>query len=253
MNVVNQVIQTNDYNRFSLLNGNRNVNKLHVERLKSSFQKNYLLSPIVVNENFEIIDGQHRFNAAKALGLPVNYIVAKGYGLIEVQLLNTNMKNWSKAEYLKSYCDLGFSEYIKMKKFMDHFPDFGIAVSEQLLTNTYGGVNNRGIAAKIDGKNKGRIKNFQEGNFKIADLPLAYENGEKIMMIKPYYDGFANPVFVAAMIGIFKNKNYNHSQLLQKLRQNPNSLVHCKKSTQYKILIEDIYNYRSREKVSLRF
>lgn len=253
MKVVNHVNSTNDYSIFTQIEGNRVVNKLHVERLKTSFQKSYLMSPIIVNQKYEIIDGQHRFNAAKALGLPVNFIVTNGYGLREVQMLNTNMKNWKKEDYLHAYCDLGYEEYLKMKQFMQDFPDFGIAVAEQLLTNTVGGVNNRGYAVKIDGKKTGRLRNFQEGELEIPDLELAYKNGEKIMMFKPYYDGFNRTVFVASMIGMFKHENYNHSQMIQKVKNNSTALTHCSNVTQYKILIEEIYNFRSREKVSLRF
>jgi len=246
-------MKTTDYTLFSHLEGNRVVNKLHVERLKASFLKSYLLSPITVNEHYQIIDGQHRFNAAKELYFPIYFIIVPSYGLKEVQLLNTNMKNWKKEDYLHAYCDLGFPEYLKMQKFMDDYPDFGIAVAEQLLTNTTGGVNNRQYSHKIDGKNTGRVRNFQEGELEVPDLMLSYENAEKIMTFKPFYDGYNRSVFVAAMIGMFKHEKYNHSQMIGKLKNNPNSLVHCSNVTQYKIMIEEIYNFRSREKVSLRF
>jgi ParB-like chromosome segregation protein Spo0J len=84
MKVVNQVNQTNDYEMFKTLDGNRTVNKLHVSRLKESFKTAYLLSPILINQQNQIIDGQHRFEAAKILGLPVNYIICNDYGLKEV-------------------------------------------------------------------------------------------------------------------------------------------------------------------------
>jgi len=106
MKVVNEVKETNDYSMFRTLEGNRHLNKLHVKRLKESFQKAYLLSPIIVNEKFEIIDGQHRFEAAKQLGVPINFLIAPKYGLKEAQMLNENMKNWKKEDYLNAYCDL---------------------------------------------------------------------------------------------------------------------------------------------------
>ena len=87
MKVVNQVNQTTDYSKFKTLKGNRSVNKLHVKRLQKSFKQSYLLSPIIVNQNYEIIDGQHRFNAAKAENLPVNFILCNDYGLNEDILL----------------------------------------------------------------------------------------------------------------------------------------------------------------------
>lgn len=253
MKIINNVKQTTNYKMFKSLGGNRVINKLHVERLKNSFRDSYLLSPILVNQNYEIIDGQHRFNAAKALGLPINFIIINNYGLKEVQMLNSNANNWKKEDYLQAFCDLNYPEYLKMRKFMRDFPFFGIAVSEQLLTNTVNGVNNQSHEAKIDGKDVGRVRNFQSGEFKIYDLELAYNNAEKIMMFKPYYDGYNRSVFVAAMLSFFKHPSYSHSQMIQRISNNPTSLVHCSNITQYKILLEGIYNFRSREKVSLRY
>lgn len=244
-----QVRTTTDYARFKTLVGNRKPNDLHVKRLSNSFQKRYLFSPILINEKWQIIDGQHRFLAAKELELPINYIIVEGYGLNEVQILNTNSANWKKEDYLKAYCDLGVNAYLQMKQFMQDYPDFGIAVSEQLITNTVGGVNNRDSVYK----GRGRVKNFEEGRLTIADLKQSYDNAEKVLMFKPYYDGYNRSVFVAALIGIFQNENYNHAEMIGKLAQQPSSLTHCTNVTQYKLLIEEIYNHRRRDKVNLRY
>lgn len=248
MKIVNQVIETNDYGMFKSLDGNRIINKVHINRLKQSFQTSYLLSPILVNQNFQIIDGQHRFEAAKALELPINYMVCNGYGLKEVQILNTNMKNWKKEDYLHAFCDLKYPEYLKFRNFMRRFPEFGIKSVEFIITNRLG---NRS-AVDSDGNNT-NMRYFEEGNLKIDDYDAAVENAERIMMCKPYYDGWNRPTFVVAMLGIFRIEYYNHSQLINKLANNPTSMQHCSNVTQYKLLIEDIYNFRSREKVSLRF
>ena len=78
--VVSVIYETYDYDKFSLLKSNRPVNKAHVIRLVESMDEEYLLSPITTNEKFQIIDGQHRFTAAKEKGLPIRYIIAQGYG-----------------------------------------------------------------------------------------------------------------------------------------------------------------------------
>ena len=257
MKVVNQVNETNDYSMFKTLEGNRHVNKLHVKRLKESFQKSYLLSPIIVNEKFEIIDGQHRFEAAKQIGVPVNFLVAPNYGLKEVQMLNENMKNWGKLDYLNAYCDLKYPEYLKFRNFMRRFNEFGIAASETILTNKLSGGHENRSSSEFKSETNSRgtyaIRFFQEGDLEIPDYDLAVENAEKIMMMKPYYDGFNRNTFVRAMIGIFKIDYFNHAKLLERLNANPTALQHCANVTQYKLLVEDIYNFRSREKVSLRF
>ena len=257
ISVINNVLQTDDYSMFKILEGNRNVNKLHVRRLKESFKDAYLLSPIVVNQHFQIIDGQHRFEAAKEMKLPINFIVCNNYSLKEVQLLNTNMKNWKKEDYLNAYCDLKYPEYLKFRDFMGRFPELGIASCETILTNSLSGGHKSTSSAELKGtlneSGSYAIRYFQEGDLSIPDYEKSIENAEKIMMIKHYYDGFNRPTFVRAMIGIFKIEYYSHSKLLERLAANPTSLQHCANVTQYKLLIEDIYNFRSRDKVSLRF
>lgn len=87
------VLRTNDYEKFNHLSGNRIINELNLAKIKKSMEENFLISPILVNEHLEIIDGQHRLQAVKELGFPVYYFVNKGYGLKEVQALNSNGKN----------------------------------------------------------------------------------------------------------------------------------------------------------------
>lgn len=248
MKVVNQVNETTDYSMFKTLVGNRNVNKLHISRLEQSFNEKYLFSPILVNQKYEIIDGQHRFQAAKNLKLPISFMIVNDYGLKEVQLLNTNMKNWKKEDYLQAHCDLGRKEYLKFKQFMLDYPDFGILACEIFLTNLISG----GKQTVIDGKKASR-NDFQKGDLIIPDIEKSKENAEKILMIKPFYSGFYRATFVRSMLGIFQVEDYNHAKFIERLNASPNSLSDCNNITQYKLLVEDIYNYRSRTKVSLRF
>ena len=61
-----QIHSTYDLSIFKILDGNRNINLGHVERLVKSIEENgFLKMPIIVNDNFDVIDGQHRLMAAK--------------------------------------------------------------------------------------------------------------------------------------------------------------------------------------------
>jgi len=244
-----QVKQTTDYSMFKNLIGNRKPNQLHIKRLENSFKKKYLFSPILVNERMQIIDGQHRFLSAKKLGLPINYLVVEGYGLEEVQILNTNSANWKKQDYLKAYCDLGLEPYLQMRQFMLDFPDFGVAIAEMILTDKVNGENKQLVVDKITM----RMMGFQNGELNIPNLSKAYETAEKVLMFKPYYDGYNRSTFVRTLITLFKNENYVHSEMISKLANNPSALKHCANVTQYKFLLEDIFNFRRREKVNLRY
>jgi len=245
----NQVYTTTDYSKFNTLIGNRKPNELHLRRLKNSFKQRYLFSPILVNEKMQIIDGQHRFLSAKELNLPINYLIVQGYGLEEIQILNTNSSNWKREDYLKAYCDLGVEPYLQMKQFMSDFPDFGVAISEMILTDKVDGSN----AYKTIDKMDVRMMGFQNGELKIPNLYKAYESAEKVLMFKPYYEGYNRATFVRTLITLFKNENYIHAEMISKLSNNPSVLTHCANGTQYKILLEEIYNFRRREKVNLRY
>jgi len=251
--VVCQVLRTTDYSQFKTLKGNREVNPLHIERLVQSFQIKHLISPIIVNQHWQIIDGQHRFETAKRLGLHVDYIVVNDYGLEEVQILNSNTHPWKAMDYLNGYCDLGYKPYLTMREFMKKYPAFNFQATEILLTNKT--VNMLRSKKTVNGEQKTTSyqNKFFAGKFEIADLDKAIDMAEKLMMLKPYYDGFNRSLFVKAMVTIFNNSAYNHAQFIGKLAQQPTSLQHCARVKQYHLLIEEIYNYRSREKVSLRY
>jgi hypothetical protein len=55
------------------------------------------------------------------------------------------------------------------------------------------------------------------------------------------------------MISLFKNENFDYSEFMHKLRLQPKALVDCANREQQKLLIEEIYNYKSRQKVNLRY
>lgn len=257
MKVINQVNQTTDYEKFRSLNGNRNVNALHVRRLQESFAKSYLLSPILVNDKFEIIDGQHRFEAAKKLNLPINFISIPDYGLEQVQLLNTNMKNWKSEDYLQGFCDLKYPEYLRFRNFMRQFPTLSFMVCDMLLTdNTNGSESGSSKQELISDTNKAGsyTKNlFKEGVLKIPNYELSVYNGNLLMQLRDYYEGYNRTVFVRAMIMLFKNDNFDFQIFLSKLKLNPTALKPCVTVTDTKLLIEEIYNYRNQNKVSLRY
>jgi hypothetical protein len=237
-----QVHTTKDYSLFKTLNGNRDVNQLHLTRLKESMKKNHLTTIIMVNEKFEIIDGQHRFLVSQELKLPINYIISKNYGLKEVQVLNANMKNWQIVDYVNGYCDLGYKDYIIYREFVADY-GFQSQVAILLLSGEY-----------MSGSNKENpASRFKDGKFKVKNLDNAKNMAEKIMMIEPYYKGYLRRSFIIALVGMFKNENFEFTEFLAKLKQQPTTMQDCTSSTQYKVLIEEIYNYRRREKVNLRF
>ncbi len=233
----NQVHTTTDYFLFKSIDGNRNKNLLHINRLKKSMAENYLFTIIVVNENYEIIDGQHRFDVIQELNLPLHYVMCEGYGLNEVHILNQNSKTWNADDYLTGYSNMGYEDYLKYAAFKAKY-NLGHNETMSLLS---------GIPNKID------IDVFYSGDFKIKSLKYAEDMIEKIMMIEPYYVGVRRRAFIYTMMSLFRNPNFEFTEFLQKLKVQPTALQDCTNISNYKVLIEEIYNYRRREKVNLRY
>ncbi len=234
---VNEVYKTNDLSIFKTLDGNRDVIQSHLKRLSLSMKENKLFSPIIVNENFEVIDGQHRLMSAKANNQSIEFIIVNGYGLKEVQILNANSKNWSSDDYMNGYCDLDKKDYITYREFKNKY-GFGHSECQALLSN-------------ITSANLQPI--FNNGKFKINDYRKAVDMAEKILMISEFYSGYKRRSFVFALMSLFENSNFMFTQFLQKIKIQPTALVDCTTTTSYLLLIEEIYNYRSRNKVNLRY
>ena len=201
----NQVHTTTDYFLFKPIDGNRNKNLLHINRLKKSMAETYLFTIIIVNENYEIIDGQHRFDVIQELKLPLNYIICKGYGLREVHILNQNSKTWNADDYLDGYCKLGYKDYLKYADFKERY-GFGHV---ECMTILGGHTSNPGIY---------KTKIFYAGEFEIKNYNKACDIAEKIEIIGQYYSGYKRRSFVYAMLTLFKNKNFEFTELVQKLK-----------------------------------
>lgn len=247
---VYSVLRTGNYEQFKLMPDNRNLNLLHVKRLVESFNERYLVCPIIVNEKLEVIDGQHRLQACKETLKPVYYIVIKGYAIKEVQILNTNQKNWNKMDFLNMYCAEGKKVYLDFKKFMDDFPDFKIQATERILSER----SSRGRTGEIGGI-KATMKDFEEGKLIIPNLQRSYLNAKKIMEFKPFFSEFNSGLFVSAILPLFISKTYQHKEMLHKLTVCPIKLYPCRDIEQYRLLLEDIYNHKRQKenKVSFRY
>lgn len=101
--------------------------------MKASIKKNgWVGGDIIVNENREIIDGQHRFQACKELKEPIRFTVKKDYGVREMQIMNETQRQWSAIDTVNSEAKLGNQSYAWLKELMDEYLEvtlMGIAKS----------------------------------------------------------------------------------------------------------------------------
>lgn len=239
MNTINQVKQTNDYDLFTYINGNRIINKPHKERLKKSISEDYIPVPIVVNEDYQIIDGQHRYESACELNKPIYFIQIDGLKLNDVHRLNTNSKNWTAEEYMNGYCELNYTEYIKYREFKNQY---GFGHNETM-----------GILSGIKKPGGRHSEKFRSGSFKVVDLNEAVRIAEKIKMVGEFYPGYKRRAFVYTMLNLYNHPKYNHAEFLNKLSFQSVKLQDCTDVRGYTTLIEEIYNFKRKKSDKVRF
>lgn len=126
------IYKTRLYSIFKPLKGNRQIEKRHVTALTSMIMRNNLLekNPILVNEKYQIIDGQHRLEVAKNNELDIFYVIQAGTDLSDVQMLNATVKRWTTKDYLDSNIALGKSDYIKLAEYAE---ETGISLSNSMV------------------------------------------------------------------------------------------------------------------------
>jgi len=251
----NVLLSTNDYTIFRIIKGNRKLDEVNVKRIIESMKESYEFTLVIVNEKMEVIDGQHRIEACKRLGLEITYIIIEGLDLTDVIRYNSIQKSWQKPQHLESQIDLGNQAYIWLYEFMKNYPEFSLGTAESILTNTYGGANkNKGIK-DADGKLVGKKLLFQTGGLIITaqDRLNGYTSGGKIRMYKPYFKKYNNGIFVKTLISLFQNKKFDNDEMIRKIIQQPTLMVQCSTIKQYKLLLQDIYNHgkSAKKRISL--
>ncbi|WP_373879869.1 ParB N-terminal domain-containing protein [Levilactobacillus brevis] len=110
---IGTVYKTDDLSIFQLSEFNRTVflKKEMVQQAKEG-----LISPIIVNENFVVIDGQHRLAAAKEAGEPIEYIIKPGLDKHDIVRMNTIQRKWNLKDYIEAYANQGKKEYVLLSE-----------------------------------------------------------------------------------------------------------------------------------------
>lgn len=234
---MSKIKSTNDYNRFKIFDGNRKLNHAHIKAMEATLsEKPHLipLNPILVNDKFEIIDGQHRFEAIKKLGLEIHYIVGDNLGLEDIQALNAASKNWTPTDFAKSYRDLGdknYDIYLEFKRIykFNHDILLNYLSLDKPMTTTV----------------------FKRGLFRVTNKDKSVDLADKLSSLENFYSGYKRRSFALAFQRMWENPEYDHKQMLEKMEKYGHKLQDYALPNDYIRALEEIYNFRSR--FSVRF
>lgn len=236
MNV--SIQQTKDYNSFKEVISNREVDKRHVKRLVEAIRENNMLhlNPIIVNDQLEVIDGQHRLQAAKELNKEIYYIVDCKVSKQNIAGLNSNKMNWKAIDYVNYYFVEKIPEYLVLSDFINRYPVVPVSTLVQLLH-----------------PNQDRdMRGFKEGKINVSGSAKADEILKLINQVRNLGIELAfDRNFILAIAKCFKLEAFKPEQFIEKLTNNRLELFKCAKKQQYLQVIEGIYNKHQQNR--LRF
>jgi len=118
-----EIQKTKDYSIFKFVLSNREVDANHVKKLARSIETRNLLSvrPIIVNDQMQLIDGQHRLEAAKQIGAEVFYIQIGNLTKSDIAVLNTAQKNWTRTDFINFYALEGNENYKRIAALLNKY------------------------------------------------------------------------------------------------------------------------------------
>lgn len=239
-----KIFYTKDYDSFSLINGNRQLNKQKIRRIENDILKGLDVlryCPILVkevNNKLEIIDGQHRFAVAKGLKSKVWYIVVEDISLFDIAKINSNTEKWNTNDYINCYAKQKNTNYIELKEFLDK-TKYPLSVSLKLLSTGKVG-SDAGVANK-------QAEEFKRGLFKIQFRQQAYRMFEATELFEGFQSRNSRHFIIAIDILIKANK-CDLMELVEKYKDGNIKLQKKDSVKEYLVNLEEIYNHRMRQR-----
>lgn len=232
-----KIYWTSEYGRFKFLKGNRDLNSAKVEKIKKAIQNGVNIlkyAPIIVNDNMEIIDGQHRFAVSRELKENVYYVIQSAADLSVVPAINSNSSNWKTSDYLNSYIDLKKEHYLKLQEFMLEWVHINLATAINVCTKS-----DNKIAKEL----------FRDGEYKCDNLEEAHELSKFLFDFVPFTDNPFSSRFYEVARQMRKSEAYVHDLMIAKLKESGRRIaqVHSVKSIIEEM--ESIINHRLKNRI----
>jgi hypothetical protein len=234
------VYQSRDYDQFTFMEANRDQNRGHIEALKRAFAEIGNLTevqPILVNENFEIIDGQHRFVAARELEEPIYFVIRPGLRVTDARTMNILHRNWTIDDYARSYAttDPNYQKYLELRE------DYGFS---HTIT----------LSFSLGDETPGMHATFRKGEFTLPDLPAARARLDKLSDIVEILPRLRRDnAFARAFLKVLQTPSYDHDRMVRKVTQVGEMILRKYGSfAEYQRALEETYNYNMSESNRVR-
>lgn len=227
--------RTKDYERFTLLEFNRqNLNREHINKIKASITKNgYIGNPILVNTDFEILDGQHRFIALKEMGKEVPYEV-QDLGYSAIIDLNITQKKWSIEDYINYYSEKDKNpNYTRLKRLCN---ELKCGCNLILIM---------GFRACVNGDVRKKIKDGTL-SFKMDEELKVNQFYKNFMTIAKNLNMKPATKMCSALADLSTRRGFNWTTMIEKTEKYPTIAYNCRTQEEFIVMLKGIYNFNTR-------
>lgn len=133
----NKIMKTSDYSMFNPIHYNREIKEKFVQSLMASLKafNDLHLHPIIVDKEMNVVDGQHRLEAAKRLDIPIYYVIDETYTPEKMLVINIANSTWNSKDYVLHWAKQGKQPYIDLLKFLETF-DVKVSTFIKSLSST---------------------------------------------------------------------------------------------------------------------
>jgi hypothetical protein len=249
-----------NYNEFSFHKANRKLVRKKVESLKKSMARMNLLpnAPVICKQRkntLEIFDGQHRFQAAKEMGISIAFtllddnkeIDGQRIDMCHVAEFNAEATGWTIPDAVHHHCVRNNPHYIKLQEFVDEYK-FNHSISALMLS------------AKTSADNVSRKSFFhanatalRTGEFEVKDYATGVRLADIVYDFRPYFKKFQTRNFVHALMYLAIRSKYNHKRMMEKMFKYDGLLKFQATTGEFVENIEYVFNYKSAQQNRVTF
>ena len=230
-----QVKSTYNYDAFKFVDRNRPIRQNHVETIISWFKANFMMDlfPAVVNKKMEVMDGQHRILACKAMNLPVYYQIGEDITEEMIPDINACHRKWDVSDYCNFYAKGGNDNYKRLISISEKH-NLPISVTVKLLYN-----GSRSLWPLI------RTGRLVVSEHQDDELIFQYKEIKSFLkdILKSDDKAFlATDKFTGALMNVLRKVDFD--RFFMRLKMSPSKVHICSSTKDYEMMLDNIYKHK---------
>jgi len=235
---VDSIIRTTyEYSKFKRMPGNRPIKPHHVEEVKKKIMEKDLRTPIVINSQWQVIDGQHSLEAREQLGLDVPYRFGSKLDLHDVQTLNSTSLPWTNDDYAHSYIEQGNTHYKTYRAFRNKY-----------------GLQHEAAMMLLSGRDMTAMRKvFRSGQFRVANLADAEHKAGMFAELQEFIGQHRPDVFLKAFLIALNRVGFTFERFLERAKENRRMFQYWPTIDENLLMIEEVFNSGAGKKVAIRY